>query len=324
MSTDLAPLLRGDDRALDQLVERTHTAWAALETAWTQSRACPPVLVHALAERGDVEWWARHCAIALREPPTRRDRGFRRWFAAGIQRHLQPRGLASLRLLASSLWFYVEDDAQARAREVVRIIEAAAYDRAHHSLVGQALGVLGQDPAAQHRWLAANVQLALAWHAGDDRAHDVTLAAAERAEHLFSEVEDDRWRAQATRFRAGALFRLRRIDEALSVLDGVFDVEPVSRDGDRLSRRTDATQEENYKYVLQETDPADRALEDAAMNALTEGRNDATWVNVLGALAKSTGHVGCADLHRVGMQRLRAEWAREEAEREAELPGPYR
>lgn len=326
----LEDLLRGDARALEQLLKRKHAAWEALETSWTSGTACPPALVHALIEHGDVEWWARQfqMSLATREAvlrgPPRRDRHFRRWFAAGIQRHLQPKGRSSLELLASSLWFYVEDDSQARAREVAALIEAAAHERAHHSLVGKALGLLGHDAAMSLRWMAANAQLALAWHAGDDRAHDVTLAAAERAEYLFGAVGDARWRAQATRFRAGALFRLGRIDEALSVLDGVFDLDPVSFEGDRLSRRTDQTHVEDFKYAFHETEPAARALEEAAMRALTGKRHDASWVIVLEALGRTTGHTGCTDLYRVELQRLRAELAREEAEREAELPGPFR
>lgn len=348
-------LLRGESRALDRLFAEDLAAWELFETVWERPEVpCPPLLALAMLERGEFLRWIRTLHATLGKDrrrdqrPPRQVRSFRRWFAAGIVRHLEPKTLSSLHMLSRALWHYVEADSVARAHALVLAIEAGPQSRERRS--DPARRALSLDPLRERRQmhrlarlllllkpvkqeppsLLGQTLLALAWHAGEERDHALALAAAERAEQTFAKAGDQKWRSQASRYRAGALFRLRRIDEALAVLDVAFEIEPIQSDSDRLSRRADPTSEHDDQFVLQEQEPLDRALEQAALEALSSDRTDVAWIDVFDAIARITSHPGCAERHDECLRAVAARSREREVEaarREADgdnLPGPFR
>lgn len=86
------------------------------------------------------------------------------------------------------------------------------------------------------------------------------------------------------------------------LLDAAFDFGFAELDSDRSSRRTDPTRYLDSSFVLQEREPAARALEYAALVALGAAPDTGEWIRALGSIAETTGHRGCAERHEAGRE----------------------
>ena len=269
-------ILRAEPRAVGHLAASDRETWKCLVGHIDRSEACPPVLVRALLAIDDLEGWRRRIFSAFRglnpDDGLGADDGFRRWFAAGIVRHLPRTDPAALGLSYRTALDHVEADAAKRAADLAVEIEEAGDSAQHRSLLGRAL-------------------LLLARRLGEDGDHEGASAAARRADAIFAKLGDADWQAQAMRVRAGALLRLRKLDEALALVDTLFRDPPA---GFPL--------EGGVYRLATSSDPV--ALAEAATIVLSATKDNPAWIRALGSIAESTGHRGCAERFEAGRRSL--------------------
>lgn len=210
---------RADPHAVALLAASDVPTWERLindASSVAPSEACPPTLLRALLAIDGPEGWRRRCDVAYGgRAPWDGGGGaaghyvLRPWLARGIVQHLPATDLPSLDLRYRALLDDASADATTLARALVAAVERAGASEASQSLLGNAL-------------------LLLAHRLREDGDHEGTIAAAQRAEDLFTRTGDAPSRVRAVRMRGAALLRCRRLDEALAVLSAVHEAPPVS------------------------------------------------------------------------------------------------
>lgn len=276
----IAEILAVEPRALARLASSDYETWETLARHMYGNDACPPPLVHALLAIDDPTGWAARLFHAYmgKNPDLGlgADWDFRRWFGAGIVKTLAPDDIVSLRVRYTTATNDVEDGTAQRTAALVADIEAASESEAHRALLGRAL-------------------LLLARRLGEAEDHDAAIAAARRAEDVFTKLGDTTWSAQAVRMRGAAMLRQRKIDDALGVLDTVADAPHAGFSGEGSYRGIRAVQNPDGTYRPEKVlDPIDAALDHAATIAVWATRDEPSWITALGKIADATGHAGCA------------------------------
>lgn len=163
-----------------------------------------------------------------------------------------------------------------------------------------------QGDSEELRALAGHAQLLLALRALEDGDHESELVAAQQAEAAFEKANEEGWRRYAKRRQVAALIRLRRIDDALAVLDTAPDVpsEIVIEIAERITERD----------LGVSLDPVETALVSAAEGLVAAKRDrESRWfwmsapdaVGALGAIAEHTGNRACAERFEAGLRALR-------------------
>jgi hypothetical protein len=242
------------------------------------SDACPSELVHALLAIDDPAGWESRLFSAFLGLNPDDGMGahydFRRWFSAGIVKTLAPTDVVVLRVRYTIALDDTETGAASRAAALVADIEHASDDESYRALLGRAL-------------------LLLARRLGEAEDHEGAIAAARRAEQVFT---DATWSAQAVRMRGAALLRQRKIDEALAVLDSVGDAPSSGFASEGSYRGIRAIQNPDGTYRDEKVlDPIDAALDYAAAIALWATKDEPHWIAALGRIADFTGHPVCAE-----------------------------
>lgn len=273
--TPLADILRGEARAVARLAESHRKTWQTLVPH--MDGACPPELVRPLAAIDDTEGWLRRVFGAFQglnpDDGAQAWYGFQKWFPAGILQHLPSTHPAVLTLAYKGALDDVDVGATLGAASLVNTIEEAGDSEAHRSLLGRAL-------------------LLLARRSDEDGDLNGALDAAQRAEDIFAKLTGSTWsawHALAIRVRVGALLRLRKIDDALALLDPVLaQVPPYSmREGKSRPPPTSA-------------DRIEGVLINAANVALTTTGKDVAWITALGAIGEALGHRVCGERFKAG------------------------
>lgn len=227
------------------------------------------VLVRVLLAIDDLEGWRRRLFTAFQrlnpDDGLSADDGFRRWFASGIVRHLPQTDPAALALSYRDALDYADSGAAKRAVDLAVEFEQAGDSAQHRSLLGRAL-------------------LLLARRLGEEGDHENASGAAQRADDIFAKLGDSDWQAQAMRVRAGALLRLRKIDEALALFDTLFRNPSAGFPLDGGVHRP-----------VTSSDPIAAVLSEAAAIALSATKDKPEWIRALGLIAERTGHRGCAE-----------------------------
>lgn len=240
------------------------------------SDGCPPQLVHALLAIDDPSGWERRLFHAFMGLNPDEGMGahydFRRWFSAGVVQALPPDDIVALRVRYTLALDDTKAGFETRAGDLVADIDKASDAEPHRSLLGRAY-------------------LVLARRLGELDDHDGAIAAARRAEDVFTTLGDAAWSAQAVRMRGAALLRLRRIDEALAVLDPVLHTPGTgfSSEGSPLGIRAIQKPDGTYRY-LKVLDPIDVALDHAAAIAGWATKDEPHWIAALATIAEQTGH----------------------------------
>jgi tetratricopeptide (TPR) repeat protein len=194
---------------------------------------------------------------------------------------------------------YVGDDAAARTRALVDDIEKKWFQSVRRLLLGNAL-------------------LLLAQRLREDGDPGGTIATAKRAEEVFEKAREASPQnadaalgyVHAVRMHGAALLRLRKLDDAMTLLDQVASkswTEPV---GERRAMPTP-------------TDPVEYLFVNAATHA--ERGASPAWFRALLDLAEHLGDRRRAEQARAGLNEL-VERARRDVEQEGldDVPGPMR
>jgi len=207
----LQEILRAEPRALALLAASDRPTWQCLVSHLRnlgEQRTCEAGLLNALLAIADLEGWQRFAFSAYNglnpDDGMEAHHYFTEWFNAGIVLHLRSSDATALE---RRFKIALDDDKPSsarRTRALVEEIEKAGDSKEHRSLLGRAL-------------LLLSVRL------GEEADDDASFSAALRAEEVFTAIGDAKWRVGAIRMRAGALLRLRRIDEAFALLDPIFE-----------------------------------------------------------------------------------------------------
>jgi hypothetical protein len=260
----LDEILRAEPRALGHLATSDRATWQTLDRHLHGADACPPVLVHALLAIDDVAGWAGRLFPAFSglnpDEGMGADWHFRRWLSAGIVNTLPPTDIVVLRVRYTTASNDTEPGTTSRVAALVDDIEHAGDGATHRALLGRAL-------------------LLLARRLGEDDEHDAAIAAATRAEQIFTQLGDAMWSAQAVRIHAGALLRKREIDAALALLDTVLDSPCTHFASEGAHRGGRAIQNPDGTYRPEKIlAPLDAALDEAAKIAAWAGRDEPQWI----------------------------------------------
>ncbi|MBI5515021.1 MAG: hypothetical protein HY909_14690 [Deltaproteobacteria bacterium] len=200
-------LLRAEPAAVARLAASELATWRrVMDIVRPGQTACPAALVHALLAFDDVEGWQRRsCAAFSGRPP---DDGaeawydFARWLGDGILAHLPPTDPTTLRTRYKRMLEDLAPGAAERVEALTRAIASAGDTAAHRALLGRAL-------------------LLLAQRRGEAGDQDAAIAAATRAEDVFTKLGEARWAGDAKRQQASALLRQRKLDEAIALVDAI-------------------------------------------------------------------------------------------------------
>lgn len=258
----LTRILTGEAGAIDALASGDSASWTTLTEHLFQEAppAAPAALVEAmLAKDPDARAWIERAkdGVAQARSPwfttvTSAMQRVRPWLSAGVLAVRPPGDPAVLWLRFEALRSTVDEDALPRARALAEDAERAGA------------------PAS----LRAHTLLLLARLADEEGQREEGLAAARRAAELDPEL------APIAARRVGALlFRARRVEEALAVL------EPVMEQRGPLFGGVGA-------FLLRgddDEDPLDAALDEAATIASWASRTTPEWVRALGGIAERSG-----------------------------------
>ncbi len=273
-------ILRADPEALRRLAASHRESWQCLAPHMASGGACPPGLVHAMLAIDDPRGWEQRLFSAFMG--LNPDEGmaahydFRRWFGAGIISASSPSDIVSLRVRLTALLAEVDAGAARRTAVLVADLRAAGDAEAYRELEGRAL-------------------LLLARRLGEADDHEGAIAAAGRAQALFTALGDATWSAQAVRMHGAALLRMRRIDDALAVLDSVAHAPSAGFASEGALRGVGAIQNPDGTYRAEkQLDATDAALEHAAAIAVWATADDPNWIAALARIADVTGHPECA------------------------------
>jgi hypothetical protein len=277
---EIDDILRAEPDALGRLAGSHRATWQCLARHMCGSDACPPQLVHALLAIDDPRGWESRLFSAFLGLNPDEGMGahydFRRWFGAGIVKTLAPSDIEALRVRYTVALDDTEIGGGSRVAALVADIENASDGETHRALLGRAL-------------------LLLARRLGEADDHERAIAAARRAEDVFTALGEATWSAQAVRMRGGALLRQRKIDDALAVLDTVADAPSAGFASEGSYRGIRAIQNPDGTYRDEKVlDPIDAALDHAAAIALWATKDEPHWIAALGRIADQTGHPSCA------------------------------
>lgn len=285
LTPTLEELHRGDPHAIQLLAASDVGTWDHLTANMSGIPACPEALTRALIAIDDVEGWrvrgsrtasGRHPDYAM---------GiwyFVDWFGAGLVQHL-PHHPAAFQLRYEREREYLEPDAAARLAVFADEIEEHADSPAHDAVLGRVLVLLAR-------------------RLFEDGDVEAARAAAERADGIFTRLDDAAFHAQAMGLRAAALLRQARIDEALALHDA------LSADG----KPWYGVHVRSRPVKAPPVDPTEAALA-AAAKVILEGHpnDDPAWLDALDPIATHVAHAGAAARVAAGRRKL--------AEREGEL-----
>lgn len=281
-------LLCADPEAIARLVASDYPTWKILVQEIAPARACPPALLRALLAIDDAKGWQERCDVAHEQAPPEQGGHrltghyvFRPWFARAVIEHVPPIDLASLEHRYQALLVDGSRDATRRARELTVDIEKTRDAEDRRPLLGRAL-------------------MLLAFRSSEDRDEEGVMAAAQHAEEVFASLGDETSRAMAVRARGAALLRLRRIDEALALLETVADVPAGSRPFVE-SRSLPAVRPEDEAFV-------------AAASLAEIGSWSEPWFEYLAKIAVQTKRRDLRERAEAGLLHLEREKARQEAE----------
>lgn len=243
---------------------------------------CSPELLRELLAVDDLEGWQRRSFGAFNglNPDDGMEAHYLlgRFIGAGITKHLPRNHPTALLEKYKVACDDVAVDTTKRTRELAREIEQSGDSKAHRVLFGRAL-------------------LLLARRLSEDGDHEAALAEATRAEEVFIRADALDWRTRAMRARAGALFRLRKIDEAIAVMEAVF-----------ATPWAPAKIEGAYRLSTP-ADPIEAALIDAQRLAQSVWKNETEYVRTLERLGRRIEQSLNEDAREID---------------EEELPGPFR
>lgn len=200
-------LLRAEPAAVGRLAASELVTWKrVMDIVRAGQTACPAALVQALLAFDDVEGWQRRSFAAFSgQPPDDGMEawfGFARWLGDGILTHLPPADPTTLRTRYRRLLGDLAPGAAERVEALTRAIARAGDTEAHRALLGRAL-------------------LLLAQRLGEAGDQDAAIAAATRAEDVFTKLGEGRWVDDARRQRASALLRQRRLEEAIALVEAI-------------------------------------------------------------------------------------------------------
>jgi tetratricopeptide (TPR) repeat protein len=264
---------------VDALADGDAAAWVALleHLAAHQPPVAPPPVVRAwLARDPSPDAWvqrAKRAAVTAESPWFSTARGalraFLPWWTAGVAAALPPDDPVAL---------------ESRLQALGRDVEEGAAGR-----VAALIADLRRPPTAAR--LLPRALLLAARRAREARAWDDALAAATEARALAAEPE---LVDASTRAHAAALLGLRRVGEALSLLDRA------------LARRGPLFGGGGAFSLTPSADPVEDAIDEAATVA---GWADATtpeWVRALGGLSERLGSPDAAARFAAGLAALSA------------------
>lgn len=283
-------ILRADPDVLARLAASDRATWQRLEAHIRDCGDCPPQLVQAMLAIDDPAGWAHRLFRAYLglnpDEGLGADYAFRPWLSAGIAQTLAPTDIVALQVRYAALLADVERGADERTAALVGDLERASDSASHRALLGRAL---------------------LLWsrRLGEADDHVRAIAAARRAEEVFTQLGDATWSAQAVRMRGAALLRLHEIDEALAVLDSVADAPSSGFASEGSHRSIGALQNPDGTYRAEKVlAPIDAALDHAAAIAVWATKDQPEWLDALGRIADQTGHAACeARSQRRGFDR---------------------
>lgn len=200
-------LLRAEPTVIARLAASDLATWQRMmDIVRARQIACPARVVHALMAIDDVEGWQERAFKAFRgrNPDDGMEAwfDFARWLGDGILAHLRPDDPRSLRTLYKRLLVDLAPGAAERVEALTRATASAGDTAAHRVVLGRALVLLAQ-------------------RLGEAGDQDAAVAVAKRAEDVFAKLGEVTWVGDARRQQAGALVRLRKLDEAIALIETI-------------------------------------------------------------------------------------------------------
>lgn len=263
-------MLGADPRAVALLASSNRPTWQALVAVMKRSEVCPEKLVLALLGVDGFDGWRARLFRAFvglnPDDGMEADWAFRLWFTAGVAGVAGGKSLRELQFRFASA---VVDGAIGhlqRLRDLTRDIEMSLRT--------------GDDQPAKRDLLAGAI-LHLAVREGDEGHYAEELVLAQRAEGIFAEQNASEWVAQSRRVQAGALLCLRRFDEALALIDSVWD-----------KPRPDFNAQCSFRSVPR-LEPIADLLRSAAHIACWASRREPQWLDVVKSIGEKLVHPGC-------------------------------
>ncbi|HRI69591.1 MAG TPA: hypothetical protein PK156_35410 [Polyangium sp.] len=282
-------ILGANPRAVTLIAASDRLTWQVLVPIMRGSDVCPEKLTLALLGIDDFDGWSRRIFHAFGglnpDDGMEADWVFRRWFTAGVARHVSRRDLRGLHFRMASAMRDVDDGATKRIRELSGEIEMSIHE-----------GNDASDDKNVRTDLLGRAVLLLAIRVGEDGDREEQLVQTQRAEDIFAAMGASEWVGQTRRIRAGALLCSRRIDEALAVLATIWDT-PRPDFMTHCSLRSGSW-----------SDPTSDLLKKAAHAASWASRIDPQWLDAVKTMAEKLAHPGCAlwlEETRKMMERLR-------------------
>lgn len=251
--------------------------WQRFVRYMAEAGECPPELLQELLAVDDLEGWQRRSFSAFigLNPDDGMEAHYRlaRFIGAGITRQFPPNHPTALLEKYKVACEDVAIDTTRRTRDLAREIERAGDSKEHRVLFGRAL-------------------LLLARRLSEDGDHEAALAEAIRAEEVFTRVDAVDWTTRAMRARAGALFRLRKIDEAMAAMEAVFALPRAPFCGEGAHR------------LSTPADPIEAALMEAQRLAQSISRNETEYVRTLERLGRRVDQASLKEAGEVGEEEL--------------------
>jgi len=271
--------LAADPRAVTLLATSNRLTWQAFVPIMKSPQVCSDKLALALVEIDNFEGWCGRLFRAFNglnpDDGLEADWAFRKWFTEGLARHVPTENLRGLQFRFENAMRDVEIDNLERIRELTIGIESSlrpdeeprsAEDNARKELFGRAVLLFGL-------------------RLGENGDRKGQLTQAMRAEDLFEALQARQWVGQSRRLRAGALLCLRRIDEALELLESVWDIprpEFIAQYAFRVTPRSDSI-----------TD----LLNHAAQIIWWAPRLAPQWLEAVKSIGEKLEHAGCLAWH---------------------------
>ncbi|MBX2801783.1 MAG: hypothetical protein KTR31_29155 [Myxococcales bacterium] len=256
-------ILSGTPTIARALLEGELTPWQILVEHLVDGagEAAPAAFVHGLmqVEPAAQRWLdvGRHVTdqnrLTERLSRTIVQRAWRSWWVAGVLAALPPDRADVLELRFQHLMAVADDDATAQTEQLVADLE-----RTHHALLPEGL-------------------LLLARRADEDGELTRARQACQQAASIFRESESHDGIDRARRAEAAALLRLRRVQEALPILD------------DAMQRRGPLFGGSGAFRVRPSSDPEQALYDEAATIASWASPHTPEWLRALGGLVERGG-----------------------------------